>query len=36
LIFGFLGVLKIREEINVLSLVTGAEHDHCAGILFEP
>ena len=36
LIFGFLGVLKIREEINVLSSVTGAEQDHCAGIVFEP
>ena len=36
LIFGFLGVLKIREENNVLSSVTGAAHDHCAGIVFEP
>jgi len=35
-IFGFLGVLKLREEINVLSSVTGAEHDHCAGLVFEP
>lgn len=35
LIFGFLGVLKLREEINVLSSVTGAEHDHCAGLIFE-
>ena len=35
-IFGFLGVLKLREEINVLSSVTGAEHDHCAGVVFEP
>ena len=35
LIFGFLGVLKLREEINVLSSVTGAKHDHCAGLIFE-
>ena len=34
-IFGFLGVLKIREEINVLSSVTGAENDHCAGLVYE-
>lgn len=36
LIFGLLGVLKLREEINVLSSVTGAEQDHCAGLIFEP
>ncbi len=36
LIFGFLGVLKLREEINVLSSVTGAKRDHCAGLVFEP
>jgi len=36
LIFGFLGVLKLRDEVNVLSSVTGAEHDHCAGLVFEP
>ncbi|WP_144961526.1 anhydro-N-acetylmuramic acid kinase [Gillisia sp. Hel_I_86] len=35
-IFGFLGVLKLREEINVLSSVTGAEYDHCAGLVYEP
>jgi len=35
-IFGFLGVQKIREEVNVLSSVTGAKHDHCAGLVFEP
>jgi anhydro-N-acetylmuramic acid kinase len=35
-IFGFLGVLKLREEINVLSSVTGAENDHCAGLVYEP
>ena len=34
LIFAFLGVLKLRNEINVLSSVTGAEKDHCSGLIF--
>ena len=34
LIFGFLGVLKMRDEINVLSSVTGAQKDHVAGYIF--
>ena len=34
LIFGFLGVLKLRGEINVLSSVTGAIHDHCSGKIY--
>lgn len=33
LIFAFMGVLRIRNEINVLSSVTGAEKDHCSGLL---
>ncbi|UJH89783.1 anhydro-N-acetylmuramic acid kinase [Antarcticibacterium sp. 1MA-6-2] len=36
LIFGLLGVLKLRGEINVLSSVTGAERDHSSGVIFEP
>lgn len=36
LIFGFLGVLKMRSEINVLSSVTGAERDHISGVIYEP
>jgi anhydro-N-acetylmuramic acid kinase len=36
LIFGFLGVLKLREEVNVLSAVTGASKDHSSGAIFEP
>lgn len=36
LIFALLGVLKLRGEVNVLSSVTGAERDHCAGEVYEP
>jgi anhydro-N-acetylmuramic acid kinase len=34
LIFALLGVLKIRNEINVLSSVTGAKEDHSSGIIY--
>jgi anhydro-N-acetylmuramic acid kinase len=33
LIFAFMGVLRSREEINVLRSVTGASRDSCAGEL---
>jgi len=36
LIFGLLGVLKLRNEINALSSVTGAKHDHSSGMVFLP
>ena len=36
LIFGFLGILRLREEINVLSSVTGASSDHSSGMIFLP
>lgn len=36
LIFGLLGVLKEREEINCLSSVTGAIKDHSSGVVFTP
>jgi anhydro-N-acetylmuramic acid kinase len=35
LIFALLGVLKLRNEINVLSSVTGAKMDHCSGVIFK-
>jgi anhydro-N-acetylmuramic acid kinase len=35
LIFALLGVLRLRNEINVLSSVTGALHDHCSGVVYE-
>ncbi|MCD2259723.1 anhydro-N-acetylmuramic acid kinase [Psychroserpens luteolus] len=36
LIFGLLGVLKLRGEINCLSTVTGANNDHSSGEIFYP
>ena len=36
LIFGLLGVLKLRNEVNCLSSVTGAKHDHSSGNIFLP
>ena len=35
LIFGFLGVLKIRNENNCLKSVTGAYENHSSGVIFE-
>jgi len=34
LVFGLLGVLRLRDEINCLSTVTGASKDHSSGIVF--
>lgn len=34
IIFGFLGVLRIREENNCLSSVTGALRDHSSGAIY--
>lgn len=36
LIFALLGVLKLRNETNVLSSVTGAKHDHSSGEIYSP
>jgi anhydro-N-acetylmuramic acid kinase len=36
LVFGFLGVLRLREEVNCLASVTGASRDHSSGIIFHP
>lgn len=34
LIFALLGVLRLRNENNVLASVTGAPHDHCSGVVY--
>lgn len=34
LIFALLGVLKLRNEINVLSSVTGSKYDHSSGKIY--
>ena len=34
LVFGFLGVLRLRDENNSLSSVTGAKQDSCGGTIY--
>jgi anhydro-N-acetylmuramic acid kinase len=36
LIFGLLGVLKLREETNCLASVTGAKNNHSSGVIYYP
>jgi anhydro-N-acetylmuramic acid kinase len=35
-IFAFMGVLRVRDEINCLSSVTGADRDVSGGTIFQP
>ena len=35
IIFALLGVLKLRNENNVLASVTGASKNHCSGFIYE-
>ena len=34
LVFGFLGVLRWRNEVNCLASVTGSKKNHCTGLIF--
>ncbi|MGC6429486.1 MAG: anhydro-N-acetylmuramic acid kinase [Jejuia sp.] len=36
IIFAFLGILKLRGEINCLKSVTGAKQNHSTGIIYQP
>ncbi|HNU60370.1 MAG TPA: anhydro-N-acetylmuramic acid kinase, partial [Aquaticitalea sp.] len=36
MVFGFLGVLRLRGETNCLKSVTGASIDHCSGKIYQP
>jgi len=36
LIFALLGVLKLRNDVNVLCSVTGASHNHSSGVIYTP
>jgi anhydro-N-acetylmuramic acid kinase len=35
-IFAFLGVLRLRNEINCLKSVTGSNHNHSGGVIYLP
>jgi len=36
LIFAFLGVLRLRKEVNCLQSATGASHDNIGGCIYHP
>ncbi|GAI37749.1 unnamed protein product, partial [marine sediment metagenome] len=35
IIFAFLGVLRLRNEINCLSSATGAKYDNIGGVIYK-
>ncbi len=36
IVFAFMGVLRLREQVNCLASVTGAQKDSCGGVSFLP
>jgi anhydro-N-acetylmuramic acid kinase len=36
LVFGLLGVLRFRDQVNCLASVTGAKEDHSSGVILVP
>lgn len=36
IIFAFMGVKRLRNEVNCLSSVTGAQTDNCGGVIYLP
>ncbi len=36
LVFAFLGLLRWKEENNILRSVTGSSRDHCGGVMYKP
>jgi anhydro-N-acetylmuramic acid kinase len=36
LIFAFMGILRMKNETNCLSSVTGAREDSCCGVINKP
>ena len=36
LVFAFLGVLRLENQMNCLQSVTGAKRDSCGGVIHHP
>ena len=36
LVFAFLGLLRVDNQVNCLKSVTGAKKDHSSGVIFNP